>query len=231
MTISDLRKLVNLRQKPSNKLIKNAIMLSEKSAEIKDKYRTIIKDNKIEELMCETILKDLEPSFEFYADLGLNLPRAYTLASWNKDDQHFDLCVSTLKSGLTSTYLKSLPKQLRISSFESTFVTPAKPLVMIGNGSGIAPFRSMIQYMAEQPAESRVPLKLYYGIQNESTDYYFRQDFEQYEKDGIVEIKLAQSRKDPNHKQYIQELVEQDKEWLREHLFKNSGQIYICGGK
>ncbi len=63
-------------------------------------------------------------------------------------------------------------------------------------------------------------MKLYYGIQHEDNDFYFKDDFQKYEKEGIVEIKIAQSRKDPNHKQYIQELVEQDKELFREHLFK-----------
>jgi len=47
--------------------------------------------------------------------------------------------------------LKSFPKTLRISSFESTFAIPEKPLVMIANGSGIAPFRSIIEYIADQP--------------------------------------------------------------------------------
>lgn len=47
MTIADLKKLVNTRQKPSNKLIKNAILYSEKPDHVKDKYRQIIKDNKI----------------------------------------------------------------------------------------------------------------------------------------------------------------------------------------
>jgi cytochrome P450/NADPH-cytochrome P450 reductase len=91
---------------------------------------------------------------------------------------------------------------------------------MIANGSGIAPFRSIVEYMAHQPAENRVPLRLYYGIQNEDTDYYFKEDFIRYQKEGIVEIRLAQSRKDLNHKQYVQELVEEDKEHFREHLFK-----------
>jgi len=56
-----------------------------------------------------------------------------------------------LEKGLTSTFLKTFPKTLRISSFESTFSIPQKPLVMIGNGSGIAPFRSIIEYVASLP--------------------------------------------------------------------------------
>jgi len=59
MTVADLKRLVNMRQKPSNKLIKNAILYSEKSSDVKDKYRQIIKDNKIEELICQNILDDL----------------------------------------------------------------------------------------------------------------------------------------------------------------------------
>jgi hypothetical protein len=47
MTIGELKRLVNLRQKPSNKLIKNAILLSDKPNEAKDKYKNIIKENKI----------------------------------------------------------------------------------------------------------------------------------------------------------------------------------------
>ncbi len=59
--------------------------------------------------------------------------------------------MSTVKNGLTSTYLKSMPKYLRITSVESTFSIPHKPLIMIANGSGIAPFRSIVEYMASQP--------------------------------------------------------------------------------
>jgi hypothetical protein len=43
MKISELKKLVNLRQKSSNKLIQNAILLSNEPEEIKEKYRKIIK--------------------------------------------------------------------------------------------------------------------------------------------------------------------------------------------
>lgn len=63
MTVADLKRLVNMRLKPSNKLIKNAILLSAKPNEVKEKYRQIIKENKIEALICQNILDDLEPSF------------------------------------------------------------------------------------------------------------------------------------------------------------------------
>lgn len=49
---------------------------------------------------------------------------------------------------------------------------------MIANGTGIAPFRSIAQYYSTQKNENRIPMKLYYGIQNSEVDYYFKSDFE-----------------------------------------------------
>jgi sulfite reductase alpha subunit-like flavoprotein len=50
---------------------------------------------------------------------------------------------------------------------DSTFYIPeGRPLVMIANGSGIAPFRSVVQYVVSN--KIRLPyMRLYFGIQNE----------------------------------------------------------------
>lgn len=165
MPLSELKKIVNLNQKPTNKMLKNAILLSKSSEEVKTKYRNIIQENKLEEVNCKEILDELNPGLEFFSDLGVNPIRAYTLASWKPNEEYFDLVVSILKNGLTCTYFKSKPKVLRINVSESGFFIPDTPLIMIANGSGIAPFRSIVEYMASLPAEKRVPLKLYYGIQ------------------------------------------------------------------
>lgn len=41
---------------------------------------------------------------------------------------------------------------------------------------------------------------------------------------------MAESRRDPENKQYVQNLVEKDVEFIHEHLFKRNGVIFICGG-
>lgn len=51
--------------------------------------------------------------------------------------------------GLTSEFLNSKPKQLKIKVLPSLFNLPTNseiPIVMIANGSGIAPFRSILHY-------------------------------------------------------------------------------------
>lgn len=41
---------------------------------------------------------------------------------------------------------------------------------------------------------------------------------------------MAQSRKNPQVKEYVQNVLEKDKNWLQEHIFKNNGVVFICGG-
>ena len=54
-------------------------------------------------------------------------------------------------------------------------------------------------------------------------------EWQEYEKKGIVKIRLAESRADPEKKVYIQELIKEDKVFLKEHLFDRKGLIFICG--
>ncbi len=78
-----------------------------------------------------------------------------------------DLTVALTPKGLTSSYLQTFPEYIRMKPIDSTFYIPeGRPLVMIANGSGIAPFRSVVQYVVSN--KIRLPyMRLYFGIQNE----------------------------------------------------------------
>jgi sulfite reductase alpha subunit-like flavoprotein len=62
-------------------------------------------------------------------------------------------------------------------------------------------------------------------------DFYFGEEWKALERDGIVELRIAQSRKHPEHKVYVQHLLESDAGWLQEHLFRNNGVVFLCGGE
>jgi sulfite reductase alpha subunit-like flavoprotein len=75
----------------------------------------------------------------------------YTLAGWSENEIHLlvSLFVKDGKLGLTSKFLASRPKEVRIHAIGSSFNLPKEtktPIVMIANGSGMAPFRSIMHY-------------------------------------------------------------------------------------
>lgn len=47
----------------------------------------------------------------------------------------------------------------------------------------------------------------------------------------MIELRIAESRKNPHKKVYVQQLVEEDVDWIQEHLFRLNGVIFICGGQ
>lgn len=91
----------------------------------------------------------------------MNRVRTYTLSSWDPQKKYVDLVVSLLPEGLTSNYFKSYPSYIRIKPVVSSFYIPEdRPVIMIANGSGIAPFRSITQYYSTLPEQQRPKLRL-----------------------------------------------------------------------
>lgn len=108
----------------------------------------------------------------------MNTVRPYTLASWEPEKGYFDLVASIDPLGLTSKFFQSNPTTLRLLPTTSSFYVPSgRPIVMIANGSGIAPFRSLTQYFLNHDTEMP-KLYLYFGIQSKDCDYYFKDEWE-----------------------------------------------------
>ncbi|MEM6712280.1 MAG: flavodoxin domain-containing protein [Pseudomonadota bacterium] len=100
------------------------------------------------------------------------------------------------------------------------------PLIMIGPGTGIAPFRAFLE---EREARS-APGKnwLFFGDQHEACDFLYREQVEAWRTNGVLDrLDLAWSR-DGSEKVYVQTLLEKHGEdvfaWLQE-----GAAIYICG--
>lgn len=93
--------------------------------------------------------------------MNMNRVRPYTLASWDPNMKYIDLVVAVVPNGLTSQYFKSYPEYIRIRPITSSFYIPEdRPIVMIANGSGIAPFRSIVHHIASFPEAKRPKMRL-----------------------------------------------------------------------
>ncbi|ADC51429.1 sulfite reductase (flavoprotein alpha-subunit) [Alkalihalophilus pseudofirmus OF4] len=103
---------------------------------------------------------------------------------------------------------------------------PDTPIIMVGPGTGIAPFRSFIQEREEQGAEGKS--WLFFGDQHFVTDFLYQTEWQQWLKDGVLtKMDVAFSR-DTEEKVYVQHrMLEASKElyaWLEQ-----GAVVYICG--
>jgi len=68
----------------------------------------------------------------------------------------------------------------------------SKPQVMVGIGSGLAPFMAFVQERAMAAKKGKVaPMRLYFGNRFEETEYLYRKELETYEKQGWLTIRTA----------------------------------------
>ena len=168
-------------------------------------------------------------------------PRLYSISSSPKEcpgEAH--LTVSPVRynfqgvprRGVCSTYLAdrspgdSVAVYVQPSSNFRPPGDPDTPMIMIGPGTGIAPFRGFLQ---ERRALSHTgPNWLFFGEQHAETDYYYRDEIEQMRDDGLLtELDLAFSR-DQRDKVYVQHLMRKRGAQLW-HWLQDGAQLYVCG--
>lgn len=169
-------------------------------------------------------------------------PRLYSIASSLKaHDEEVHLTVGVVRydshgrkrKGVCSTFLAD---RIEEGQKAEVFVTanknfklpdnPETPIIMVGPGTGIAPFRAFI----EERAATNAPGKnwLFFGDQHYQTDFLYQLEWQDYLNDGVLtKIDVAFSRDQP-HKVYVQDrMLENSKElfqWL-----ENGASFYVCG--
>ncbi|MBU2658584.1 assimilatory sulfite reductase (NADPH) flavoprotein subunit [Bacillus cabrialesii] len=103
---------------------------------------------------------------------------------------------------------------------------PETPIIMVGPGTGVAPFRSFMQEREEAGAEGKA--WMFFGDQHFVTDFLYQTEWQNWLKDGVLtKMDVAFSR-DTEEKVYVQHrMLEQSAdlfEWLQE-----GAAVYICG--
>lgn len=180
-------------------------------------------------------------------------PRTYSISSAPATkDGHGSLTISTVPGGLASNYLANVGKghviYVKVNSNPALRVirspnqeTP--PLIMIAVGSGLAPFRAMIQELVMRVGRehrhgvgssdiSQFPAYLFYGCRGRSIDEMYVEELDEAERVGAVAVRRAYSREGTvDSLKYVTDAVEGHKNLILD-LWKNRGAVIrVCAGK
>eukprot|EP00892_Ulva_mutabilis_P010342 jgi/Ulvmu1/7680/UM038_0111.1 len=122
-----------------------------------------------------------------------------------------------------------LPGALRVSTFRLPADSTA-PLVMVGPGTGLAPFRGFLQERAALAAQGRPlgPAMLFFGCRHPDQDYLYRQELEDMRAAGaLTMLEVAFSRVGAS-KDYVQHHLAQHRAAVVQAL-EAGGHLYVCG--
>jgi cytochrome P450/NADPH-cytochrome P450 reductase len=106
---------------------------------------------------------------------------------------------------------------------------PLAPIIMIGPGTGLAPFRGFLQERAARKSAGATlgPAMLFFGCRHPDQDFLYAAELKQFAAEGIAELHTAFSRLD-GQKTYVQQLVAEQsaKVWS---LIEQGAIVYVCG--
>ncbi len=181
---------------------------------------------------------------EFVKLLRKMPPRLYSIASsLNAHPDEVHLTVATVKysirnrarKGVASTFLAErwegdATGGVFVQSQQKHFFLPpdkAKPIIMVGPGTGVAPFRAFVEERVISGATGKN--WLFFGEQREAQDFFYREQFTKWVSDGALRLDLAFSR-DQERKIYVQHRMEERGAdiwaWLQE-----GADFFVCGDK
>lgn len=182
---------------------------------------------------------------EFLNWLSPLSPRYYSIASASNEQQTVSILYKAVKYqnlgrqrfGVASNYLQDTqPGQVLQGGLKPnpTFKLPEKastPIVMIGAGTGLAPFIGFMQHRERQQVAGQDlgEALLFFGETHQQTNCLFCDEFRDWQKQGLVDNFYAFSR-DQADKVYVSNrLLEQgDRLW---DLLNNQAEFYICGSQ
>jgi cytochrome P450/NADPH-cytochrome P450 reductase len=189
-----------------------------------------------------------ELPFHAYLEmLSLLAPRYYSISSSpSGDPARCSVTVAVVEGpahsgrggykGICSNYLAGRRAgdtiQATVRETKAGFRLPddaSVPIIMIGPGTGLAPFRGFLQERAarKERGSSLGPAMLFFGCRHPDQDYLYADELKAFEAGGITELYTAFSRSD-GPKTYVQNLITAQKERVWS-LIENGAIIYVCG--
>ncbi|GAD76969.1 assimilatory sulfite reductase (NADPH) flavoprotein subunit [Vibrio azureus] len=212
----------------------------QKLVEDKDKLRHYAANTQIVDVLAE---KKTKLSTEELIGLLRRLtPRLYSIASSQTEvDEEVHLTVGLVEydkgdekryGGASSFLTQRLEEGGEVKVFvehNKNFKLPQDdntPIIMVGPGTGIAPFRSFIQERDNRDAEGKN--WLFFGDRTFTQDFLYQVEWQKYLKSGLLtRLDVAFSR-DQTEKVYVQHRILENAEQVWQWI-KDGAYIYVCG--
>jgi len=175
-------------------------------------------------------------------------PRLYSIASSPYlDKEKVALTVAVVDSpawsgqgdykGIASNYLANLPVggevQIETQAAMTSFQLPkdaSVPVLMIGAGSGIAPFRGFVQERSvlKEKGEVLGEAVLFFGCDHPKVDALYADEFDQWEQEKVVNVFRAYSAVAENDIKFVQHRLWAERKKVYE-LIQKGAKIFVCG--
>ena len=170
-------------------------------------------------------------------------PRLYSVASSQKAHPkavHLTIAVVRYEShgrerkGVASTYLaERVGEGDRVALFVHTvkgFRLPedgTTPIIMVGPGTGVAPFRAFLQDRMATGAPGKN--WLFFGEQRLRSDFLYEEEFKAFQADGILSRLDTAFSRDQSHKIYVQHRLLENAAEIWKWIDRDGAHFFVCG--
>jgi len=217
-----------------------------------DQLKQLLADGRHADLVAWTDGRDVLDLLRAYPVTGLSPqalvdslrklpPRLYSIASSlaaHPDEVHLTVGVVEYETygrqrhGVCSNYLYDVSEEVSVPVYvheNRNFRLPADPgtpVIMVGPGTGVAPFRAFLE--EREAIGATGPNWLFFGDQHFTTDFLYQIELQKFHKDGLLtRLDVAFSR-DQKEKVYVQHRLQEHAaevfRWLQE-----GASVYVCG--
>ncbi|XP_065137871.1 P450 (cytochrome) oxidoreductase b isoform X1 [Paramisgurnus dabryanus] len=230
----------------------NMRKMASSSPEGKALYQSWVLDSSRNILAILEDLPSLRPPIDHLCELLPRLQaRYYSIASSSKVHTNsihicavvveYETKTGRVNKGVATNWLKgktptdnghkaTVPMYIRKSQFRLPFKS-TNPVIMIGPGTGIAPFMGFIQergWLKEQGKDVGETV-LYFGCRHKNEDFLYHEELEEFEKSGVLTMLNVAFSRDQEQKVYVQHLLKNNKETIWRLVHTENAHIYVCG--
>ena len=166
-------------------------------------------------------------------------PREYSVASIPADgsihllvrqERHADGTLGVASGWLTEQAGLDATIDLRLRAHGNFRIgdNATRPLILIGNGTGLAGLRSHLKARVAEVNGQALPNWLIFGERNAAHDFYYRDEIEAWQQQGVLTRTDIVFSRDRNERLYVQDRLREQADTVRAWL-ADGAALYVCG--